>query len=133
MKKQSAYSLVLGIGFLLLLPLFSFTNQNFNTMKKSEKLGLFVIVTAKAEKAQEVRQFLLGGLELAQAEKGTQSWYAFQIDETTFGIFDTFTDEEGRSAHLNGEIARALLQNADDLLVDFEVSDINKLDLLAVK
>ncbi|MBX2878271.1 MAG: antibiotic biosynthesis monooxygenase [Saprospiraceae bacterium] len=102
-------------------------------MEKSEKLGLFVIVNAKPEKASAVKQFLLGGLALATQEVDTQSWYAFQVDETTFGIFDTFEHEEGRNAHLNGEIAKALLQQADDLLVDFQVGDINKFNLLAVK
>jgi len=102
-------------------------------MENSEKLGLFVIVNAKPEKAKDVKQFLLGGLELANQEVDTKSWYAFQIDETTFGIFDTFENEEGRNAHLNGEIAKALLQNADNLLVDFKISDINKFNMLAVK
>lgn len=102
-------------------------------MTNSEQLGLFVIVNAKPEKATDVKQFLLGGLTLANQEADTISWYAFQINETTFGIFDTFEDEDGRNAHLNGDIAKALLQNAEDLLVDFQVSDINKFNLLAVK
>jgi len=102
-------------------------------MENSEKLGLFVLVNAKPEKANDVKQFLLGGLELANQEVETTSWYAFQIDSTTFGIFDTFAHEDGRNAHLNGEIAKALLQNADELLVDFKVSDIKKYDILAVK
>lgn len=102
-------------------------------MKNSEKLGLFVTVNAKPEKANDVKQFLLGGLELANQEVETKSWYAFQIDATTFGIFDTFAHEDGRNAHLNGEIAKALLQNADDLLVDFKVADINKFEVLAAK
>lgn len=133
MKNLKVYSLVFGIGILTLIPLFSFTNLNFKTMENSEQLGLFVIVNAKPEKANDVKQFLLGGLELAKQEADTKSWYAFQIDSTTFGIFDTFAHEEGRDAHLSGEIAKALLQNADDLLVDFQVSDINKFDILAVK
>lgn len=102
-------------------------------MENSERLGLFVIVNAKPEKANDVKQFLTGALQLANQEKDTKSWYAFQIDETTFGIFDTFEHQAGRDAHLNGEIAKKLLQNADDLLVDFQVSDINKFDVLAVK
>jgi len=102
-------------------------------MENSEKLGLFVIVNAKPEKANDVKQFLKGALPLANQEAGTQSWYAFQIDETTFGIFDTFINEDGRNAHLNGDIAKALLQNADDLLVDFKVSDIKTHEILAVK
>ncbi len=130
---MKVYSLVFGIAILTLLTLFPFTNQNFSSMENSEKLGLFVVVNAKPEKANDVKQFLMGALPLAHQEAGTKSWYAFQIDETTFGIFDTFADEEGRNAHLNGDIAKALLQNADDLLVGFQVSDINKLDVLAAK
>lgn len=46
-------------------------------------------------------------------------------------IFDTFADEAGREAHLNGEIAKALMAHADDLLAVPPV--IEKVDLLAVK
>lgn len=125
--------MVFGIGIFLLLPLYSFTKLNFKNMENSEKLGLYLILNAKPEKAAEVKQFLMGGLALANQEAGTKSWYAFQIDATTFGIFDTFEDENGRNAHLNGEIAKALLQNAEELLVDFEVADIKKFDIVAVK
>jgi hypothetical protein len=30
-----------------------------------------------------------------QAEEMTVTWYAFQIDENTYWIFDTFESEEG--------------------------------------
>lgn len=132
MKNLKFYSLV-SVFIVLTLLLFSFTNQNFNAMENSEKLGLFVLVNAKPEKANDVKQFLMGALPLANQEIGTKSWYAFQIDATTFGIFDTFSSEDERDAHLNGDIAKALLQNAEDLLVDFKVSDINKLSILAAK
>ncbi|MFK7799122.1 MAG: putative quinol monooxygenase [Aureispira sp.] len=102
-------------------------------MSNSENLGLFVLVTAKTEKANDVKQFLTSALPLAQQEAGTVSWYAFQIDETRFGIFDTFANEDGRNAHLNGDIAKALLANAADLLEGFEVSHINQIDILAAK
>ena len=49
-------------------------------------------------------------------KKGTITWYAFRIDASTFGIFDTFSDEEGREAHLGGKIAKALMENAPELL-----------------
>jgi len=102
-------------------------------MSNSENLGLFVLVTAKTEKANDVKQFLTNALPLAQQEAGTVSWYAFQIDETRFGIFDTFANEDGRNAHLNGDIAKALLANAADLLEGFEVSHINQINILAAK
>jgi hypothetical protein len=38
------------------------------------------------------------------------------FDEATFAVFDAFNDEAGRTAHLNGAIAAALMANAADLL-----------------
>lgn len=97
-----------------------------------EQIGLLVTMTAKPGKEQAVKDFLLGGLPLVNNEPGTRSWYAFQIDRHTFGIFDTFSDEDGRKAHLEGEVAKALLANASDLLADFEVNAaILPVDLIA--
>lgn len=99
---------------------------------KNEKIGLLVTMTAKPGKEQAVKDFLLGGLSLVHAEPKTESWFAFQIDERTYGIYDTFEGEEGRQAHLTGEVAKALLANARELLEDFDASsDIKKIDLLA--
>jgi hypothetical protein len=54
-----------------------------------------------------------------------------QIDETTFGIFDTFDGEESRQAHLDGKIAQALMDRADELLT--EPPQIEEVDVLAAK
>jgi hypothetical protein len=42
--------------------------------------------------------------------------FALQLGPPTFGIFDAFSDEAGRQAHLNGRIAQALRANAPNLL-----------------
>ena len=90
-----------------------------------KKLGLLVRLEAKAGKEKDVEDFITGALPLANEEAGTVTWYAFRIDASTFGIFDTFSDEEGREAHLGGKIAKALiffyvveLHNLDNLLLD---------------
>ena len=93
--------------------------------------GLLVLLEAKAGKEGELAAFLQSGRELALAEEGTVTWYAFQVNENTYGIFDTFETEEGRQAHLNGEIAKALGQIAPDLLA--KDPDIKLIDVLAVK
>jgi len=99
---------------------------------KKETIGLLVIMKAKAGKAQAVKNFLQGGLALVNREPETVSWFAFQIDEQTFGIYDTFEVEAGRQAHLKGEVAKALLANADDLLEDFDApSSIQTVKVLA--
>ena len=123
----------------LLVFLLGFTIQTFSKTKntnimqntKKETIGLLVIMKAKSGKEQDVKNFLLGGLALVNQEPQTVSWFAFQIDSKTFGIYDTFEVEEGRQAHLTGEVAKALLANAGDLLENFNPStDIQAIDVL---
>jgi quinol monooxygenase YgiN len=96
-----------------------------------EKFALLARLEAKPGKEQEVADFIKSALPLAQAETETISWYALQIGTSTFGIFDTFTDESGRDSHLGGEIAKALMAKAPELLATGPV--IEKVDLLAIK
>jgi quinol monooxygenase YgiN len=95
------------------------------------KLALLARLEAKPGKEQEVADFLKAGLALAQQEQETVSWYGLQLGPSTFGVFDTFEDEAGRDAHLNGAIAKALMEKAGELLAKDPV--IEKVDLLAVK
>ena len=95
------------------------------------KKSLLVRLEAKPGKEKEVEEFLKSAQSLAENEKGTITWYALRINENTFGIFDTFEGEDGRDAHLNGPIAKALMSKADELLSRAPV--IEKVDVLAVK
>ena len=93
--------------------------------------GLLALLEAKPGKGGELAAFLRSGRELAAAEGGTVTWYAFKINDTTYGIFDTFEDEDGRQAHLNGEIPAALGKVGPDLLASDP--NIRSVDVLAVK
>ena len=95
------------------------------------KYALLARVEAKPGKEADVEAFLKSALPLAVAEPATRTWYAWKIDAKTFGIFDTFDDEAGRSAHLSGEIAKALMANASTLLAKAPV--IEMLEVLAAK
>lgn len=95
------------------------------------KLGLLVRLEAKAGKEKAVEEFITSALSLAIEEANTTTWYAFRINKSTFGIYDTFQHEEGRKSHLNGKIAKALMSSASELLVSAPV--IEPLDVLAVK
>ncbi|MFC4358325.1 putative quinol monooxygenase [Halobium salinum] len=86
---------------------------------------------AKPDKAEEVAEFLESALSAAEEEAATTTWFALRFDETTFGIFDTFPDEEGRQAHLDGEIAAELMGRADELFE--EEPRIDEIDVLAAK
>ena len=93
--------------------------------------GLLALLEAKPGKGDELAAFLEQGRALAAEEEGTVTWYAFKISDTTYGIFDTFADEEARQAHLNGQIPAALGQVAGDLLA--QDPDIRQTDIIAVK
>ena len=95
------------------------------------KFGLLATVEAKAGKEAEVEAFLKRALPLAIGEPDTITWYSYRINESTFGIFDTFDTEEGRNAHLNGPIASALMSKADELLAKLPM--IEMVDVLAKK
>ena len=95
------------------------------------KFALFVRLEAKPGMEAAVADFLAGALPLANAEAGTTAWFALKFGPSTFGVFDAFQDEAGRSAHLNGPIAAALMANADKLLS--EAPKIERVDLLAAK
>ncbi|WP_406118509.1 putative quinol monooxygenase [Streptomyces sp. NBC_00989] len=95
------------------------------------KVGLLVRIEAKPEYADEVEAMLRGAQELAEREEGTVAWFAFRESATTFGVFDTFEDEEGRQAHLVGRIAAALGEAAQTKLGAPPV--ITAVDLLGAK
>ena len=95
------------------------------------KLGFLVTLEAKDGKGEEVGEFLRAGREFVAAEEETVTWYAFRIDATHYGIFDTFTSEHGRQAHITGRLAEALGKAADDLLAS--EPSIRPVDVIAVK
>src|ERR1700728_2630734 len=95
------------------------------------KVALYVPLEAKPGKGKEVAEFLKSALPLVDAEPGTASWFAIQNGPSSFAIFDTFDDETGRDAHLNGKVAAALMAKAGELLAKPPV--IHKIDVLAEK
>lgn len=93
--------------------------------------ALWVALQAQPGKEADVEAFLDSGLELVQNEPGTKTWYAVKLGPASYGIFDTFDNESGRDAHLAGEVAKALMNQAPDLFA--EQPQIHKVDVLAVK
>lgn len=95
------------------------------------KLSLLVRLEAKPGKENEVADFLQQGLQLANQEATTPLWFALRLGPTTFAIFDAFENEEGRQTHLNGPIAKALMENAPRLLATPPV--IERVEVLGAK
>ena len=94
-------------------------------------LGILALLEAKPGKGDELAAFLKSGRDLAVAEEGTVTWYAFKISDTSYGIFDTFATDDARTAHINGQIPAALAQVSAGLLA--RAPDIQPVNLVAVK
>jgi quinol monooxygenase YgiN len=101
--------------------------------KPMTKLALYVPLQAKPGKEKEVADFLRSALPLVNAEPGTISWFAIQEGPSAFAIFDTFHDEAGRDAHINGKGAAALMEKAKAGYLFAKTPEIYKLEILADK
>lgn len=93
--------------------------------------GLYARLEAKPGKENDLAGFLEQGLDLVNQEHTTPVWFAVRFGPTTFAIFDAFTDEAGRNAHLNGPIAAALMSKAGDWLA--QQPDIEPYDVIGAK
>lgn len=90
-----------------------------------------ISIKAKPDQAEVVAKLLKEAVEMATEQKQTLSWYSFRIDKDTFGIFDSFNDEAGREAYLTGEIAKALKDKTEVLLV--QPPETTKIEILSSK
>ena len=97
------------------------------------KSALYVRLQAKPGKEREVAEFLRSAAPVVNAEPGTIAWFAIQEGPSSFSIFDTFDDELGREAHLNGKVAAALMERAKAGDLFANTPEIHKLDILADK
>jgi quinol monooxygenase YgiN len=93
--------------------------------------GLFVRLEAKPGKEADVEAFLKQGLELANQETQTPVWFGVKFGPSTFAVFDAFSDEAGRQAHLTGQIAKALMENAPTLLAS--PPNVERYDVIGAK
>ena len=95
------------------------------------KFALYVRLVPKAGKEAEVEAFLKQGAAMAKEEPGTVNWFGIKEDDGAYSVFDTFDDEAGREAHLNGAIAKALMAKASELFA--EPLHISRISILADK
>ena len=100
-------------------------------MTTNTKVGLVVRLVAKPGQEETVAKFLAGAEPLARAESFTPAWFALRASPTVFYIVDAFASDGDRSKHLGGEIAKALMANAAELLA--EPPAIEKVDVLGSK
>jgi quinol monooxygenase YgiN len=94
-------------------------------------VGLFVRLEAKTGREGDLENFLKEALQMVDEEPETTVWFSFRLGPTTFGIFDTFPDDSGRRAHMQGAVASALREKGPELLA--ENPSVEPLDILAAK
>lgn len=93
--------------------------------------AIWVMLKAKQGKDAEIEAFLKQGAQMAGDEAQTVTWYGVKVAPGVYGVFDTFADEVGRDAHMNGEIAKALMAKAPELFEN-ELR-IEQMEILAAK
>ncbi len=93
--------------------------------------GLLVRLEVRHGKDEEAEQFLSSAIPLLRQEEATTAWFGIRFGRSEYGIFDVFPDEAGRDAHLTGDVAKALMQKADELFS--KPPEIQKIDVLASK
>ena len=96
-----------------------------------QKYAIYARLQSRRGKEADVEAFLKAGLAMAQQEEFTRRWFALKEDDGAFSIFDTFATEEDRKKHLNGDIAKALMAKADELLS--EPPQFHMIEILAEK
>ena len=96
-----------------------------------DKFAILALLEAQPGKEQVVEDFLKSARSLAVQEPATTTWYAVKLGPAKFGIFDTFQTEEGRTAHVTGEIAKALFVRAVELFAT--PPQVEMLEILAAK
>jgi quinol monooxygenase YgiN len=92
---------------------------------------LLVRMESKPGMDADVEKFLQSALPAVQQEPFTPAWFALRFGRSEYGIFDVFPDNEGRDAHLNGPVAKALMDQSGLLFVKQPL--IQKLSVLASK
>jgi quinol monooxygenase YgiN len=95
------------------------------------KQAIWVMLKTKPGKEADVEAFLKQGASMSNDEPKTVTWYGVKMGPGIYGVFDTFDDEAGRDAHLNGEIAKALMANASELFSN--KLEIEKMEIIAKK
>ncbi|MFC3194416.1 hypothetical protein ACFODZ_09205 [Marinicella sediminis] len=100
------------------------TNASVLSYKAPEKnsasatQATYIVLNAQPGKAQPLEQLLIGAATVVkQTEPKTLLWTSLKLNDHSYAIFDTFTDESGRDAHFSGKVAAALKLHADDLIV----------------
>jgi quinol monooxygenase YgiN len=98
--------------------------------KNTVTVGLLIRLEAKPGQEANVERFLKAGLARIQQEPEPIAWFAIRLSPSIFGIFDAYTDEQGRQTRLSVGGAR-LTEQVAELFAQPPL--IEQVDILAAK
>ncbi len=90
------------------------------SMNQYHQINEATMINMKSKQidATEFENFLIAGGNLVkQTEPKTKLWFALKGSNNSLSIFDAFYDNSGRDAHFSGQVAGALKNNADQLVL----------------
>jgi hypothetical protein len=64
-------------------------------------VGVLARFAVKADSESDVKAFFEEGLAIVEEQPPSTTWFAFRLDETTYGAFAAFASEEDRAALLS--------------------------------
>jgi quinol monooxygenase YgiN len=99
------------------------------TPAESDTKGLLLTFKAKSGHELEVEEFLRDAKSFVLQEPKTTAWFAIQLEDGDYGIFDAFPDNGGRFSNLTGHIPRELAKHSLSWLGS--VPDMDMVNVLA--
>ena len=88
------------------------------SQEKATKATYIKLVAQKGQEQNLETLLSQAASIIRQTEPKTIFWTALksESDERTFAVFDTFSDESGRTAHFNGKALAAFKEKADEYI-----------------
>jgi quinol monooxygenase YgiN len=93
--------------------------------------ALFARFESRTGGDDQIAQLLSAARSGVEREPATAVWFGLRYGRGDYGIFDAFDDEAGRQAHLDGAVARSLLDAQQTMLNG--APSIQRLDVLVSK
>jgi len=83
-------------------------------MSKKVTCGVLVPLTIKPEHTRDWEEFVTTqGPPGVKSEPDTIFWFGTHHGDNKYGLSDLFSHEDGRKAHMEGEVARAVFEHSD--------------------
>jgi quinol monooxygenase YgiN len=75
------------------------------------ELAIWATLKVLPGKQAEAEEFFAFSKDVLDAEPGTTSFFAVKVDDETYGIFDTFTDQAALDVHIEGASGEQAVQD----------------------